>query len=78
MALEFKDYRDLPFPTVVQDLLMKYHRHGEDDNIIYDEKDVIDMLKVMQAKLDDANSYISSVSSHTFEGGFDDFEPTKE
>lgn len=44
----FKDYRDLPFPTEIQDLLMKYHIHGEDDKIIYEEGAVIAMLKVLK------------------------------
>lgn len=41
----FKDYRELPFPTEIQDALFRCHRHDDEYAIIYDEKDVIAILK---------------------------------
>lgn len=45
--MKFKDYRDLPFPKEIQDLLMKYHEHGENDEIIYKESDVLVILQTL-------------------------------
>lgn len=45
--MKFKDYRDLPFPKEIQDLLMKFHEHGENDEIIYKESDVLVILQTL-------------------------------
>lgn len=50
MITEFKDYKDLPFPKVIQDELFKRHTHGglvSSDEIVYTEKDVLILLQLL-------------------------------
>lgn len=54
MITEFKDYRELPFPEVIQKELFNRHTHGElaePEEIVYTEKDVLILLQMLQEEI---------------------------
>jgi len=50
LEIEFKDYRELPFPEDIQDLLFQLHEHSE-EGVIYSEKNVLILLNALKQEL---------------------------